>query len=306
MATGTWPRRAPPSTTSRASATSSPDPRRGDLGEGLRAPRLRSARLRGRKGGSLDPGDLRASASSPCRSRRTRPARPPRRGRPCSDGGEAILLTGEAATESAFKSLAPGRSASHLATHGFFLGSGAAAPREGTRGSEGSLRPARRGGGRSTQSPLLLSGVAFAGANRRSEAAATRDDGILTAEEIAGLDLSSLEWAVLSACDTGTGKLDVSEGVLGLRRAFQAAGARTLITSLWSAEDRAAREWMRELYRARFQEGLGTAASRARGEPARARAPESRRPSTHPFYWAGFVAAGDWRWNRALPEGNGP
>jgi CHAT domain-containing protein len=212
------------------------------------------------------------------------------------DGGEAILLTGGAATESAFKSLAPGKRAVHLATHGFFLGSGAAAPRDGTRGV-GGIVPARQGAaGAIDPSPLLLSGVAFAGANRRGEAAAdARDDGILTAEEIAGLDLSSLEWAVLSACDTGTGKLDVSEGVLGLRRAFQAAGARTLITSLWSAEDRAAREWMRELYRARFLEGLGTAEAARKASRTVLALRRSGGRSTHPFYWAGFVAAGDWR-----------
>jgi CHAT domain-containing protein len=212
------------------------------------------------------------------------------------DGGEAVLLTGGAATESAFKSLAPGKRAVHLATHGFFLGSGTAAPRDGTRGV-GGIAPARQGAARVIEpSPLLLAGVAFAGANRRGEAAAdAEDDGILTAEEIAGLDLSSIEWAVLSACDTGTGKLDVSEGVLGLRRAFQAAGARTLITSLWSAEDRAAREWMRELYRARFLEGLGTAeASRKASRTVLALRRAGGR-STHPFYWAGFVAAGDWR-----------
>ena len=211
------------------------------------------------------------------------------------DGGEAVLLTGEAATESAFKSLAPGRRAVHLATHGFFLGSGAGASPAGSRGIGGIASAHGGATALDEPSPLLLSGVAFAGANRRSEAAAARDDGILTAEEIAGLDLSSLEWAVLSACDTGTGKLDVSEGVLGLRRAFQAAGARTLITSLWSAEDRAAHEWMREIYRARFQEGLGTAVA-ARNASLRVLA--LRRAggrSTHPFYWAGFVAAGDWR-----------
>ena len=212
-----------------------------------------------------------------------------------SEGGEALLLTGEAATESAFKSLAPGKRAVHLATHGFFLGSGATASPAGSRGV-GGLAPTREGAaGAIDPSPLLLSGVAFAGANRRGRTPGARDDGILTAEEIAGLDLSTVEWAVLSACDTGAGKLDVSEGVLGLRRAFQAAGARTLITSLWSVEDNATREWMQELYRARFGEGLGTAeaARKASRNVLALRRAEGR--STHPFYWAGFVAAGDWK-----------
>ena len=76
---------------------------------------------------------------------------------------------------------------------------------------------------------------------------ANEDDGVLTAEEVASLDLSGVEWAVLSACDTGLGEIKAGEGVFGPRRAFQIAGARTVIMSLWSVEDRAAMTWMRAL-----------------------------------------------------------
>ena len=107
--------------------------------------------------------------------------------------------------------------------------------------------------------PLILSGLAMAGANRRQAAGADRDDGILTAEEVTALNLRGVEWAVLSACDTGLGELKAGEGVLGLRRAFQIAGARTIIMSLWAVDDDAVRTWMHGLYVGRLQRRLNTA-----------------------------------------------
>jgi CHAT domain-containing protein len=145
-----------------------------------------------------------------------------------------------------------------------------------------------------TDNPLLVAGLAFAGANLRATAR-TQDDGILTAEEVAGLNLQGTEWAVLSACDTGLGEIRAGEGVFGLRRAFQIAGARTVIMSLWSVEDQSTRSWMRALYEARFQRHLSTADA---VHDANLRMLRSRRASglsTHPFYWAAFVAAGSWK-----------
>ena len=109
------------------------------------------------------------------------------------------------------------------------------------------------------------------------------------------MDLSDVEWAVLSACDTGVGEIKAGEGVFGLRRAFQVAGARTLIMSLWAVDDESARDWMKALYEGRLTKGYDTAeAARAAGLSVL----QDRRKhgqSTHPFYWAGFVAAGDWK-----------
>ena len=68
------------------------------------------------------------------------------------------------------------------------------------------------------------------------------------AEEIAAMDLGAADWVVLSGCDTGLGKLENGEGVLGLRRAFHVAGARTVIMSLWSVEDTHTRRWIEALY----------------------------------------------------------
>ena len=140
-----------------------------------------------------------------------------------------------------------------------------------------------------------MSGLAFAGANRRSAAASGEDDGILTAEEVASLDLSGVQWAVLSACDTGLGVIKAGEGVFGLRRAFQVAGARTIIMSLWAVEDRGTVEWMRALYTARLERHLNTSDSLQYAAQSVLRTRRSRGLTGHPFFWAGFVAAGDWR-----------
>jgi CHAT domain-containing protein len=193
---------------------------------------------------------------------------------------EARLLTGAAASEPAFKASAGGRRILHIATHSFFE----------------PLDCRQAGGHRPGENPLLLSGLALAGANRRQEVKSPADgeDGILTAEEIASLDLSGVEWAVLSACETGVGRVQSGEGVLGLRRAFEVAGADTLIMSLWPVEDAATREWMHALYSGRLQ-GLSTteALHRAALETRRARRDAGR--DGHPFFWGAFVAAGDWR-----------
>lgn len=145
------------------------------------------------------------------------------------------------------------------------------------------------------ENPLRLSGLALAGANRRAQAKPDEDDGILTAEEVASLDLSGVEWAVLSACNTGGGEIRAGEGVFGPRRAFLVAGARTIIMSLWSVDDQATRQWMRALYEGRFQRKLSTADAVHQASLSVLRERRAKGLSTHRFYWAAFVAAGDWR-----------
>lgn len=212
-----------------------------------------------------------------------------------ADAIPAVPLTGASATEAMFKAGAPGNRILHLATHGFFVGAACGAAPPTTRGATlaGDGARARRDG--ASESPLLLSGLVFAGANDRAAADPATDDGILTSEEIASLDLSAVEWAVLSACDTGLGDIRASEGVFGLRRAFQVAGARTLVMSLWSVEDESARQWMKGLYEARLDRGLDTAESVRAASLSVLGARRESGLSTHPFHWAGFVAAGDWR-----------
>jgi CHAT domain-containing protein len=202
-----------------------------------------------------------------------------------------IRLTGAAATESGFKAEAVGRRIVHLATHGFFLGGRCASgldPSAASTPTGASAKIAR-------ENPLLLSGLILAGANHRNVAAPDQEDGVLTAEEVAALNLSGVEWAVLSGCDTGVGEVRVGEGVFGLQRAFQVAGVKTVIMSLWPVEDQATRQWMTTLYAGRLMKKLGTADAVREASLAVLRQRRAKGLSAHPFYWAAFVAAGDWR-----------
>ena len=208
----------------------------------------------------------------------------------------ALCLTGAKATEAAFKTKAPGHRILHLATHGFFLGGKCESALDSSRGI-GGLQPSDKTPPPPStgENPLLLSGLALAGANHRDAAGPDEEDGILTAEEIAAMDLAGTEWAVLSACDTGIGEINAGEGVFGLRRAFQVAGARTVIMSLWSVEDESARQWMKALYEGRLLKHLDTAEAVRNASLTVLKSRRARGESSHPFYWAGFVAAGDWR-----------
>jgi CHAT domain-containing protein len=178
----------------------------------------------------------------------------------------AELATGADATRARFLEDAPRSRVLHVATHAFLLDKSC-------------------GNG----NPLLHSGLVFAGANQQREAS------ILTAQQIASLDLSGVDWAVLSACNTGNGELRDGEGVLGLERAFRVAGARSVIMTLWPVDDEVSRRFMHELYAERLERHATTAdavwnASRKLLEERRAAG-----KSTHPWYWTGFVGSGGWQ-----------
>lgn len=209
-----------------------------------------------------------------------------------TEAGPTTVRLDAEANETAFKTSVQGHRVVHLATHAFVLDD-SCRPR---------LRNRRGVGGLSANlvvprvvNPLLRSGLALAQGQNNTTRHPEGDDGILLAEEIPGLNLAGTEWAVLSACETALGTLQAGEGILGLRRTFQIAGVRTVISSLWPVEDQATREWMRVLYEARFSEGRDTADSVRRASLRVLEARRSRGDSLAPFYWAAFVAAGDWR-----------
>ena len=101
---------------------------------------------------------------------------------------------------------------------------------------------------------MVLSGLALAGANqgREGQLGPYGEDGILYALEAQNLNLGNTELVSLSACDTGTGTLDYSEGVYGLVRAFHIAGAHNVLMALWKLGDGDAREFMKRFYSIRY------------------------------------------------------
>lgn len=111
------------------------------------------------------------------------------------------------------------------------------------------------------ENPLLRSGLALAGANRRRTGSdsSSEDDGLLTAADVTGMDLSGTELVVLSACGSGLGEVRLGEGVFGLRRAFSLAGADTLVMSLWKVDDLATAVLMERFYANLLVRGLARA-----------------------------------------------
>ena len=146
----------------------------------------------------------------------------------------------------------------HISTHGFFLDD------------------------ENIENPMLKSGLAFAGANN---AAYGDSQGVMTGLRLAGLNLEDTQLVVLSACETGLGDINGSEGVTGLNKAFIKAGARNIVMSLWSVADKETAELMQDFYQNikrtnNYQEALK----------------ESKikmiKQDVHPYYWSAFIMNG--------------
>jgi CHAT domain-containing protein len=202
---------------------------------------------------------------------------------------EASLLLQQQATEAALKRARAPRIL-HIATHGFFF-SNQQVPEDETGGTLGDdpllISNLRLGKWAAhIEEPLLRSGLALSGANQNRDG---DDDGVLTALEVAGLDLSGTRLVVLSACGTGLGEVRNGEGVLGLRRALVLAGSESQVMSLWPVTDEGAKELMIEYYRA-LQRGEGRSEGLRQVQLRMLRSKQWR----HPFYWAAFIQSGEW------------
>ncbi len=191
--------------------------------------------------------------------------------------GRAATLAGKAGGRDAVCRALEAARFIHLATHGYSF-----APAAGRH-------------------PLLASGVAVSGED-------------LTALEVAELDLTRADLAVLSACQTGVGKEASGEGLLGLQRAFQVAGCRSVVASLWSVPDRATAVLMERFYANLWGRGMTRAEALREAQlfvlnhgmrhpevvrgltlPSGTTTMKAKDGRTPPFHWAAWVLSGDWR-----------
>ena len=189
-----------------------------------------------------------------------------------------LFLGPEATKERLLQQAAPG--VLHIATHGFFQ-ENTAAP----EGARALIHVGALGGGISSRNPtdpLLRSGLVLANAR----AAASNSPGpLVTALELASLDLWGTQLVVLSACDTGRGDVKLGQGIYGLRRALFIAGAETVVSSLWKVNDETTRLLMEDYYH-HLRAGQG------RAEALREAMRALRKTRPHPYYWAPFIALG--------------
>jgi CHAT domain-containing protein len=207
-----------------------------------------------------------------------------------------VLARGEA-TEDIVQREAGRHRYLHLSTHGFFA-SGDCRRTLATKGPQLSFGTVEQlGDGEYEFDPMALSGLILAGANDRHDRnrKKTPHDGIWTAKEIASLDLGQTEFAVLSACETGLGELESGENVLGLQQAFQSAGVRTLIMSLWAVDDKATQELMEVFYVHRFSDNPLSEAAALRQAQLDMLQKNREAGRVRPGTWGAFFSAGDWR-----------
>lgn len=187
------------------------------------------------------------------------------------------VVTGAEASERLLKDLDFAPRVLHLATHGFFC----------DKGADTETAPVN---------PLLRSGLALAGANRRVSHADRRgpdpEDGILTALEVSAMNLYGTELAVLSACESGVGEVVEGEGIFGLRRALQHAGCESIILSLWQVPDRAAVKLTTGYYE-RWLTGQSKIDALRASSLELLELSRNEHGHGHPLVWGGFVLTGE-------------
>jgi CHAT domain-containing protein len=213
--------------------------------------------------------------------------------------GKVTQLQSGDATEAAFWREAPRHRWLHVATHGFF----APASIKTALVTQHRMDPkASPQDGVSMFHRDYLNGIALSGANLGS--LGNGDDGILTAAELAMMDLRKVDLAVLSGCETGLGQIQPGEGAFGMQRALQMAGVRTTVGSFWTVSDKKTNLLMQRFYRNLWEKKLGKLEAlreaqlwmlNTGGESSSNGADSKPAKRTAPHYWAAFTLSGDWR-----------
>jgi len=194
------------------------------------------------------------------------------------------------ATEEQFKLMASNSNIIHIATHGFFYPDPKAIQKNEEKNIEHGdviFRGGSKGFGVAAfvnnPNPMMRSGLVFAGANDvwSQENKDDKEDGVLTAQEVAHIDMRNTQLVVMSACETGLEDIKGSEGVYGLQRAFKMAGVDYMIMSLWQVPDKETKEFMTLFYKKLLkQKDIKKAFSNTQRE---------MREKYDPYYWAAFV-----------------
>lgn len=196
-------------------------------------------------------------------------------------GLRTVVFSEEKANEAELKKI-KNPDVLHLATHGFFLEDVKDADLAGYAKVEKEFY----------QNPMMRSGIFLSGANKTYEINTGNvtgikdfEDGMLTAFEAMNLSLDKTELVVLSACETGLGKVKNGEGVYGLQRAFKLAGAKAIIMSLWPVSDEATKDLMISFYSSWSKSGDLYAAFKEAQLDLKKKYPE-------PYYWGAFILNG--------------
>ena len=197
---------------------------------------------------------------------------------------QTTILEGNDATEEKITKMEgkESREIMHLATHGFAF---PAYDFQDTTISQNSLKYSYR----YSTNPMVRSGLILAGGNWAWTGSDTltrvgaEQNGILTALEVSQLNLKKTKLVVLSACETGLGKIEGNEGTFGLKRGFKLAGVEQMIVSLWTIPDQETQELMSLFYSDLTQTKSPTLSFQKAQQAMKEKYP------TSPFLWAGFV-----------------
>jgi len=193
---------------------------------------------------------------------------------------KTTVFSNQLANEESFKALSGKKTeVIHLATHGFYF------EKQSQTAEELNKQELLQNQNifKTSENPLLRSGLLFAGANRawnKKSIPENVEDGILTSYEVSQMNLSNVKLVTLSACQTGLGDVYIGEGVIGLQRAFKMAGVQNLIVSLWSIPDKETVEFMELFYKNWLKTNDIQNAFR--------KAQSTMRKKYPPYYWAAF------------------